>query len=86
MIKKGTNKHVNKISGCPSQYGYVSANREHISQIIKVDTRTEKARHLKTNTVSVIMGALGMIKKGTNKHVNKISGCLSQYEIQKNCT
>ena len=28
--------------------------------------------HLKTTTVPVIVGALGMIKKGTDKHINKI--------------
>ena len=31
----------------------------------------------------VIMGALGMIKKGTNKHINKILGCPSQYETKE---
>ena len=39
--------------------------------------------HLKTTTVPVIVGALGMIKKGSDKHINKIPGSPSQYEIQK---
>ena len=30
----------------------------------------------------VIAGALGMIKKGTSKHINKIPGSSSQYEIK----
>ena len=31
----------------------------------------------------VILGALGMIQEGVDKHTNKISGCPSLYEIQK---
>ena len=45
----------------------------------------EKMRHLKTTTMSVIMGALGRIKKGTDNH-NTIHGSPSLYEIQKNDT
>ena len=30
--------------------------------------------HFQTTNVPVIMGALGMIKKGTDKHIKKISG------------
>ena len=40
-------------------------------------------RHLKTTTVLVVVGALGMIKKGTDKRVNKLLGSPSRYEIQK---
>ena len=36
----------------------------------------------KTITVPVIVGTLCMIKKGTDKHINKISGCLSLYVLQ----
>ena len=36
--------------------------------------------HLRTTTMAVIVGAMGMIKKGTDKHSNKIPGL---YEIQK---
>ena len=39
--------------------------------------------HLKTTNMPVIVGALGMIKKGTDKHINKIAGSPSLYEIQK---
>ena len=34
-------------------------------------------------TIPVIVGALGMIKKGTQKYVNEIPGNLSLAEIQK---
>ena len=39
--------------------------------------------HLKTTRVPVIVGALGMIKEETDKHINRISGSLSLYEKQK---
>ena len=32
----------------------------------------------------VIVGALGIIKKGTNKYINKIPSNPSRYEIEKN--
>ena len=38
---------------------------------------------MKTKTILVIVGALGMIKKGTQKYVNEIPGNLSLVEIQK---
>ena len=38
---------------------------------------------MKTKTVPVIVGALGMIKKGTQKYFNEIQGNLSLAEIQK---
>ena len=43
----------------------------------------EKMCHLKTTTVPVIGGALGMIKKGTHRHINKIPGSPRQYESKK---
>ena len=38
---------------------------------------------MKTKTIPVIVGALDMIKKGTQKYVNEIPGNLSLVEIQK---
>ena len=38
---------------------------------------------LRTNTLPVIVRVLDIIKNGTDKHMNKISGSSSQYEIQK---
>ena len=40
-------------------------------------------RHIKTTMMPVIVGALGMIKKVTDKHIDKILGSYSLYEIQK---
>ena len=39
--------------------------------------------HLKTTAVLAIVGARGMIKKGTNEHFGKIPGRPSQQKIQK---
>ena len=36
--------------------------------------------HLKITTAPVIVGALGMIWKGTDKHINKIPCSLNLYE------
>ena len=52
-----------------------------ISKFKDQEMESEKIWHLKTTTVPVIMGALGMIKKRTDKHINKITGCSSLYEI-----
>ena len=38
---------------------------------------------MKTKTIPVMVGALDMIKKGTQKYVNEIPGHLSLAEIQK---
>ena len=38
---------------------------------------------MKTKTIPVIVGTLGMIKKGTQKYVNEIPGNLSLAKIQK---
>ena len=47
-----------------------------------LEIKIEKMWHPKTTILPVIVGALGMIKKGTNKHMNKIPGSPSQYVIQ----
>ena len=39
--------------------------------------------HLKTTTVSVTVGARRMIKKDTDKHINKIPGSPRLYEYEK---
>ena len=40
-------------------------------------------KHLKSTTEPVIVEVLGMIKKGSDKHINKIPDSSSLYEIQK---
>ena len=54
-----------------------------ISKYKDLEKEIEKMWHFKTTTVPLIVGALCMIKKGTDKQMNKIPGCPSLYEIQK---
>ena len=39
--------------------------------------------HLKSILTPVVVGALGIVKKGTNKYLQQIPGTLSLTEIQK---
>ena len=57
------------------EYNKINKNRD-------LQIEIEKICHLKTNTMSVIVGALGMIKKGTNKQINKLAGSPSLNEIR----
>ena len=57
-----------------------------ISKYKDLDIETEKMYYLTTSDVPVIVRSLGMINKGTNKRINRISWKLSQYEIENNWT
>ena len=46
-----------------------------------LEAQSEKVWHRKTMSVLVKMGVLGTIKKGTDKHINKIPGSPCLYEI-----
>ena len=50
-----------------------------ISKYKHMEIEIEKMRHFNPATVPVIVGALGMIRKGTDKHINKRSGNPSLY-------
>ena len=52
-----------------------------ISKCKDLEIEIEKIFHLKTTIVPVIVGALGMTKKETDKHINKMPDCPSPYEI-----
>ena len=43
----------------------------------------EKLWHMKTVTIPVVIGALGMIKKSTEKYLEKIPGSQNLGEMQK---
>ena len=45
-----------------------------INEYIDLEIEIKKMLHLKTTIVPVIVGALGMIKKDTDKYINKIPG------------
>ena len=64
----------------------ISVKGKEYDKIIKykeLNIENEKMWYLKTTTVPVVDVTLVMIKKGTNKHINKIPISLSLYEIQK---
>ena len=48
-----------------------------------METEKEKMWQPKTTTVSVIVEDLGIIKKETDKRINKIHGSPYLYDIQK---
>ena len=55
---------------------------EKISKYKDLEIEIQKMWHLKTQTVPVIVGALGMIRKGTEKHLANLPGSSSLGEIQ----
>ena len=54
-----------------------------LSKYKNLEIQITKMQKTKTKTIPVILGALGMIKNGTQKYVNEIPGNLSLAEIQK---
>ena len=55
-----------------------------ISKYKGLEIKMEKKMwYLKMTMMSVKVGALGMIKKGIDKHINKIPSSYSLYEKQK---
>ena len=54
-----------------------------ISKYKDLEIEVEKMWYLKTKTIPVAVGALGLIKKGTNAFIEKIPGSPSLKEVQK---
>ena len=48
------------------------AEFEKLSKYKNPEIEVEKLWHMKTVTIPVVIGALGMTKKGTKKHLEKI--------------
>ena len=48
-----------------------------------LEIEIEKMWLLKTTIIPLIVGTLSMIKKRTDKHINKILSSLNLYELQK---
>ena len=67
----------------PTDYKISVKEYYRISKKNDLEIETDKMWHLKTTTVPVIVGALGKVKKDTDKHIDKITVCPSLYEIQK---
>ena len=59
------------------------AEFEKLSKYKDLEIEVEKLWHMKTVTIPVVIGALGMIKKGTEKHLDKIPESPNLGELQK---
>ena len=59
------------------------AEFEKLSKYKNLEFEVEKLWHMKTVTIPVVIGTLGMIKKGIEKHLEKIPGSLSLDGMQK---
>ena len=84
IIKHKQNKIFQLIDMSVSSDSNISAKEfEKLSKYKDLETEIAKMWKMKTKTLAVIVGALGMIKKGTQKYVNEIPGNLSLAEIQE---
>ena len=67
----------------PTDKNVSVAEFEKLSKYKDLEIEVEKLWHMKTVTIPVVIGALGMIKKGTDKHLEKIPGSPNLDEMQK---
>ena len=56
---------------------------EKLSKYKDLEIEITKMWGLKTITVPVVIGALGIVKKGIEKHIDKIPGKINVTELQK---
>ena len=83
LIKHKQNKTYQFIDmGMPSDSNVSSKELGKLSRHKDLEIETAKIWKMKTIIIPVIVRALGMIKKGTQKYVNEILGNLSFAEIQ----
>ena len=59
------------------------AEFEKLSKYKDLEIEVERLWHMKTATIPVVIGALGMIRKGTEKHLEQIPGSPNLAEMQK---
>ena len=67
----------------PADKNVSIAEFEKLSKYKDLEIEVEKLWHMKTVTIPVVIGALSMIKKGTEKHLEKIPGSPNLAEMQK---
>ena len=56
---------------------------EKLNKFNDLEIEIAKMWKKKTKTIPLILGAIGLVEKGTQKHVNESSGNLSLAEINK---
>ena len=67
----------------PSDNNVAANVFEKLSKYKDLETEIEKMWHLKTKTLPVVVGALGLIRKGTADFIDRIPGSPSLSEVQK---
>ena len=67
----------------PADKSISVAKFEKLSKYKDLEIEVEKLWHIKTVTIPVVIRTLGMIKKGTKKHLEKIPGSLNLAQMQK---
>jgi len=67
----------------PSDNNVAAKEFEKLSKYKDLEIEVGKMWHLKTTTIPVVVGALGLIKKGTNVFIEKILGSPSLQAVQK---
>ena len=59
-------------------------NNNNNSKYKDLEIKRTRMWGMKTETVPVVIGAVGLIKKGLEKHTEKIPGAININELQKN--
>ena len=67
----------------PSDNNVAAKVFEKLSKYKDLEIEIEKMWHLKTKTLPVVVGALGLIRKGTADFIDKLPGSPSLSEVQK---
>ena len=84
IIKDTTEKTCLLIDMCvPADTNVSLQEFDKLSKYKDLEIEIKKMWHLKPTVIPVVIGALGLIKKGTEKHIEKIPGKISLSECQK---
>ena len=67
----------------PADRNIAQKEFEKLSKYKDLEIEIQKMWHLETSTVPVVVGALGMLKQGTNEYIESIAGKPNLFEIQK---
>ena len=67
-----------------SQINISAKEFEKLSKYNDLHIEVDRMWQLKTSLIPTVVGASGLMKKGTAKHLEKISGKQNLAEIQKN--
>ena len=84
IIKNSTSRTCQLIDMCvPADVNVSLQEFDKLSKYKDLEIEITQMWHQKTITIPVVIGALGLIKKGTEKHIEKIPGEISLPELQK---